>query len=498
MDDNKRRDIDLSSFDLSQFKEYFEEEDAQRAAEEKERKERAAKEEAERLAAQEEAVRLEIAEKRRREKELTEKREAAMKAEREAREKEEARRAAEKAAAAAMAAKRAEEARQKSNLEASAKLREQAEAENTLSPESSPTKQKPDESESQFKKFASILDIEDLKSNTEDDKDNEEDDEITGFLVDKDKTKSRLFTALCVVLCVAFIACAAFAAVNFFKAKYSDDDSSSASADTAAVSYNPYKNLKATYGNAEYPNAILSDLKPMYSRNDDLAGWLTIPGTAIDYPIVQSKNNTYYLNGKNAFNENARYGTPFLDYRCNTFDLSKNTIVYGHHMNNNMHFGSLDLFADVKNYKEHPIIKYETLTKSYTFKIYAAFYATTEASVDGGYVFEYYNPNMSTSNFSGYIDMLKQYALYTTEAGLKADDKIITLSTCTHVYDSLKSGGVDARLVVVGRLLRNGESESVNTDNVLVNSDYRRPQIWYDKNGKSNPYASSRKWTPSK
>ena len=105
---------------------------------------------------------------------------------------------------------------------------------------------------------------------------------------------------------------------------------------------------------------------------------------------------------------------------------------------------------------------------------------------------------MSTSNFSGYIDMLKQYALYTTEAGLKADDKIITLSTCTHVYDSLKSGGVDARLVVVGRLLRNGESESVNTDNVLVNSDYRRPQIWYDKNGKSNPYASSRKWTPSK
>ena len=193
MDDNKRRDIDLSSFDLSQFKEYFEEEDAQRAAEEKERKERAAKEEAERLAAQEEAVRLEIAEKR----------EAAMKAEREAREKEEARRAAEKAAAAAMAAKRAEEARQKANLEASAKLREQAEAENTLSPESFPTKQKPDESEAQFKKFASILDIEDLKSNTEDDKDNEEDDEITGFLVDKDKTKSRLFTALCVVLCVA-------------------------------------------------------------------------------------------------------------------------------------------------------------------------------------------------------------------------------------------------------------------------------------------------------
>lgn len=498
MDDNKRKDIDLSSFDLSQFKEYFEEEDAQRAAEEKERKERAAKEEAERLAAQEEALRLETAEKRRREKELAEKRETAMKAEREAREREEARRAAEKAAAAAMAAKRAEEARQKANIEASAKLREQAEAENTLSPQNTAQEEKEDNGETQFKKFASILDIEDIQSNADDNKNDEEDDEITGFLVDKDKTKSRLFTVLCIVLCVAFIACIAFAAFNFYKTKYNDDDSSSSDASASAVSYNPYKNLKATYGSAEYPNSILNDLKPMYSRNDDLVGWLTIPGTAIDYPIVQAKNNTYYLNGKNAFNESARYGTPFLDYRCNTFDLSKNTIVYGHHMNNNMHFGSLDLFADVNNYKKHPIIKYETLTKSYTFKIYAVFYATTEGNADGGYVFEYYNPNMSTSNFSGYIDMLKQYALYTTEAGLKADDKIITLSTCTHVYDSLKSGGVDSRLVVVGRLLRNGESESVNTDNVLVNSDYRRPQLWYDKNGKSNPYASSRSWTPSK
>lgn len=497
MDDNKRKDIDLSSFDLSQFKEYFEEEDAQRAAEEKERKERQAKEEAERLAAQEEAIRLETAEKLKREKEFAEKREAAMKAEREAREKEEARRAAEKAASAAMAAKRAEQARKKANLEASAKLREQAEAENTLSPEKTVISETKENGEAQFKKFASILDIEDLQSNAQNDKAEDDSDEIKGFLVDEKKTKSRIFTALCIFLGIAFVACIAFAAVNFVKAKYSDDETSDSQANTAQVSYNPYKELKATYGDAEYPKSILNDLKPMYARNDDLVGWLTIPGTAIDYPIVQSKNNEYYLNGKNAFNESARYGTPFLDFRCNTYELSKNTIVYGHHMNNNAHFGSLDLFADVKNYKKHPIIKYETLTKSYVFKIYAVFYATTQGNVDNGYVFEYYNPNMSTSNFSGYIDMLKQYALYTTEAGLKADDKIITLSTCTHVYDSLKSGGVDSRLVVVGRLLRNGESEEVNTDNVLVNSNYRRPQIWYDKNGKSNPYSSSNKWTPS-
>ena len=105
---------------------------------------------------------------------------------------------------------------------------------------------------------------------------------------------------------------------------------------------------------------------------------------------------------------------------------------------------------------------------------------------------------MSDASFDGYIKMLDQYALYTTEAGLKASDRIITLSTCSHVYDSLKSGGVDTRLVVVGRLLRSGEDESVNTENVTVNSNYRRPQIWYDNQNKTNPYASFRSWSPNK
>lgn len=486
---NNDDELDITSFDLSQFKEYFEEEDAQREAEEKAEQERLAKESA--LLA--EQAEKELREKQERERILAEQEAAARRAVQQEREQAEARKAAEKAAEAAMAAKRAEESRNEANIAATAKLLEHAQAENIVAPEEGSEKTvDSDEKPIEFKHFSSILDAAAVSNDSTQTSD--EDDDFSGFLPDKKKTKSRLLTAVCIILCLAFLSCSAFSVYLFTKEEAPQDQGTVAP--VAVKEFKPYDSLQTSIDDTDFPNSINPELKNMYSRNNDLVGWLTINGTAIDYPVVQASNNDYYINKRNAFDETARYGTPFLDFRCNTFELSKNTIVYGHHMNNQMHFGALDGYQEVDFYKQHPIIKYETLNNSYTFKVYAAFYATTQSSSDGGYVFEYYNPNMNTENFKGYINMLKQYALYTTDAGLKETDKIITLSTCTHVYDSLKSGGVDSRLVVVGRLLRSGESESVNTNNVLVNSDYRRPQIWYDSKGKTNPYASSRSWKP--
>lgn len=492
MDEKKRSEIDLTDFDLTDFKKYFDEEDAQREAEAKAKADAEAAAEAARLAEEEriqqEALRQKLEEQQKAEEEAA----AKKRAEFEQREKEEARIAAEKAAAAALAAKKAEEAKAKEQQAISARLLEQADVDNSMDIDNASVST--EEPKIKFADFSSILDIENNQPAS--DSVTEENDEIGGFLASKEKKKSILFTVICVVLCVATIVCSVFAVLNFIN-KPEEKTETTDDIQQNVQSYDPYGDLDISYNETDYPDSINPNLKAIYSENEDVVGWLTINGTAIDYPITQDSNNKYYLYNHNAYGESARYGTPFIDFRCNKFNLSKNTVIYGHHMNNNAHFGSLDGYVDVDYFKKHPLIKYDTLTNSYTFKVYAVFYATTQSSVDGGYVFDYYNPNMSSSNFNGYIQMLKQYALYTTEAGLKADDKIITLSTCTHIYDSLRSGGVDTRLVVVGRLLREGESESMNTDNVLVNSDYRRPQLWYDKNGKTNPYASYRSWKPS-
>ena len=486
---DRRSEIDLTEFDLTDFKEYFEEEDAQREAEAKEKAEREAAEEAARLA-EEERIRLEEQrQKEEEERKAAEELAARKKAEFEIREKEEARVAAEKAAAAVLAAKKAEEAKAQEQKEISARLLEQADVDNEMPLEQPKVESVAEEATKiEFAAFSSILDIEQPTEQTADTEENYAPKE------DKSPKKGAAVTVVCIILAIATVVCSTLAVLNFINKSNSQKSDAPANAD----GFYPYGDSAVSYNEAAYPDSINESLKAMYSENKDLAGWLTIDGTAIDFPIMQDSNNKHYLYNNNAFDESARYGTPFIDFRCSKTDLSKNTVIYGHKMNNSSHFGSLESYTDTEFYKNHPVIFYDTLTDSYAFKVYAVFYATTQAEDDGGYIFDYYNPAMSDESFSGYIELLNQYALYTTGAGLEKTDKIITLSTCTHVYDSLKNGGVDARLVVVGRLLRDGEANEFDADAVTVNEDYRRPQLWYDKNGKTNPYSSHRSWKPSK
>ena len=100
---------------------------------------------------------------------------------------------------------------------------------------------------------------------------------------------------------------------------------------------------------------------------------------------------------------------------------------------------------------------------------------------------------MSDNNMVGYIEQVKQRALYETGVSLEPTDKIITLSTC--IYDYGKS--IDTRFVVVARLLHEGESEEIDASLVKDNPDYRRPQVWYNSKGKTNPYKNTAKWQPS-
>ena len=100
---------------------------------------------------------------------------------------------------------------------------------------------------------------------------------------------------------------------------------------------------------------------------------------------------------------------------------------------------------------------------------------------------------MGENNMVGYIEQVNQRKLYETGVSLEPTDKVITLSTC--IYDYGKN--VDTRLVVVGRLLHEGESEAIDASLVKDNPDYRRPQVWYNAKGKTNPYKGAEKWQPS-
>ena len=325
----------------------------------------------------------------------------------------------------------------------------------------------------------------------------------------KKKKGGKVFVILSCLFAAAALVFAALTVINFLprqitvvehEAQYKLADGANTKALTdklSAVVSNNYKSAK-------FPDVILPSLKQAYAVNKNLIGWLTIPGTEVDTAVLWADNNDRYLyydfyETRTWETTGRLYGSLFLDYRCdNTGGLSKNTVIHGHTTGKSDNvpkqaFRSLYDYRNPDHYKKNPLIKYSTLTGEYTFKICAVFYVAVNPSDDAGYFFNYIYPDMSDSNMTGYIDQVKQRALYETGVSLEPTDKIITLSTC--IYDLGKS--VDTRLVVLGRLLHEGESESIDTSLVKNNPDFRRPQVWYTRNGKTNPYTNAAKWEPS-
>ncbi len=253
-----------------------------------------------------------------------------------------------------------------------------------------------------------------------------------------------------------------------------------------------------------FPEGMLEKFKQAYSVNNSLVGWLSIPGTEIDTAVLQSGDNSKYLK-KDFYERNTtsttstNYGNLYLDYRCINKGINKNMVLHGHTTSRmgadvpKQVFRSLYDYKDKQNFIDSPIIKYSTLYEEYTYKICAVFLSTTQPSQDNGYSFNYIYPDMSDNNMVGYIEQVKQRALYETGVSLEPTDKIITLSTCIYDYGR----NVDTRLVVVGRLLHEGESEEIDASLVKDNPDYRRPQVWYNSKGKTNPYKNTAKWQPS-
>lgn len=253
----------------------------------------------------------------------------------------------------------------------------------------------------------------------------------------------------------------------------------------------------------QYPEGILEELKQAYAINNDLAGWLSIPGTEMDTAVLLGDDNSYYLKkdfyNKTTYETSAdNYGNIYLDYRCLPDRISKNMVIHGHTTGKSdgipkQAFRSLYDYRDKNHFIKNPIIRYKTLTGEYTYKICAVFLSNTQPKDDNGYFFNYIYPDMGENNMVGYIEQVNQRKLYETGVTLEPTDKVITLSTC--IYDYGKN--VDTRLVVVGRLLHEGESEAIDASLVKDNPDYRRPQVWYNAKGKTNPYKGAEKWQPS-
>ena len=265
--------------------------------------------------------------------------------------------------------------------------------------------------------------------------------------------------------------------------------------------YDDLSNLsvESTDGSVGEDTTNAPDYSAVKTKNPDFVGWITVPNTSINYPVLQTDDNDFYLTHGFYKARDAR-GAIFMDYRNNPVDLDANTIIYGHNCYNTTMFSELTKFEKLDFYKTTPVFEFNTVERKYQWKIYGVFITNALPDEDNGYVFNYIYPDMDGENFEGFIEEINKRRLYVTDVDINSDDKMLVLSTCVRNLDIYKNGRrtykADARLVVLARAVRDGESAQVNVDNAYVNPNPKYPQLWYDKNNKSNPYINDEKWYP--
>lgn len=195
------------------------------------------------------------------------------------------------------------------------------------------------------------------------------------------------------------------------------------------------------------------------STNDDTIGWIQVPNTNVDYPVVYKAGveNYAYYESKGYDKNYSRDGVIWADYECSFPDLSQNTTLYGHNWHNiytprtmqNMQSNDT-MFSLVMSYhypefaQQNPFIHFSTTEKDYVFQVFAGFY--TDLS------FGYNFAEMKQEQFQQVIAEAKSKSLANYNVPVTSEDKILTLSTCTRVNGNTNN----QRFVVMAKLVSEG------------------------------------------
>lgn len=187
------------------------------------------------------------------------------------------------------------------------------------------------------------------------------------------------------------------------------------------------------------PAEPVNYLAELQESNPDVAAWLTVPGTAIDFPVVQGGDNKYYLNHDLA-GESSKLGVPFLDVRCRRDFTDFNSIVYGHHISGGRMFSELDKFREEAFFFEHPEATLITETHVYTVRLLACLITPSDG-------FVYHTVFLSEDDRRIFLRDVRANALWLRDFSEEEllSGSLLTLSTCAYEYEG-------ARTVLIGAL----------------------------------------------
>lgn len=183
---------------------------------------------------------------------------------------------------------------------------------------------------------------------------------------------------------------------------------------------------------------ISVDFDTLKEANEDVIGWLYCEDTPINYPVLQSDDNSYYLR-RLVNGEWNIAGSLFMDYRNNLSNNDWNTVIYGHNMKNDSMFGTLPEYRNQDYYEQHPVMYFLTPEADYKIELIAGFVTPSDSAL--------YNVYLSESDRTSlYDELLGLSDFQANEYSFGENTQLLTVSTCSYEYDT-------ARYVVVGIMI---------------------------------------------
>lgn len=204
--------------------------------------------------------------------------------------------------------------------------------------------------------------------------------------------------------------------------------------------------VETPYTGVENPESgeityLLPEFEDLYALNPDLVGWLTVPGTKVDYPVVQRPQEADYYLYRDFQGNHSSWGCLYVREACDVFAPSDNVVIYGHRMGDGSMFGQLGRYESYSYWQAHKTFRFDTLRGRHEYEIVCVMRVSAS---EGAYPYHRFADAADELEFYAFWTKCLEESIYDTGADVRYGDKLVSLFTCEYSQPN-------GRLVIIGR-----------------------------------------------
>ncbi len=270
----------------------------------------------------------------------------------------------------------------------------------------------------------------------------------------KNRMTNKILNILLVVFILIFVGSAGYLGYYFYKIRQAENDMNGVKALILPEDEESQSETGEETGEDGQPSgyidingvSVLKKYSEIYKSNNEFIGWLKIPDTNVDYPVMYTPEDEQFYLRKNFSKEYSTAGTLFVAAGSDPAAPSDNIIIYGHNMKAGTMFHSLLEYEDEAYYKAHQTIYFDTIFEKHEYEVIAAFRTVISNDEDSFKYYEFFDAQ-NEQEFNDFVKKAKELTTYNIPATAQYGDKLLTLSTCAYHANS-------GRYVVIAKMIQ--------------------------------------------